>query len=169
MSRDTYNRFKDEFIILDNLCRDIYTDTPSGELGVTQYIKDMKCNKLKGEQLVPGWCEDYEQLLHLRSKRNADGHEIGVDRDNLFSEEDVLWIMSFHRRIINGNDPLSKLFEVQKKGIQQQKQFPKNVIVENQGKENREKKSDGIFNFFMGIGIVSFITIIICLLIIFNK
>lgn len=94
--------FFEQFKRLDNLCCNVL-GCKSG--GVTQYIDSMTCN-WAGQQLVPGWVQDYKSLIHVRWVRNKLAHE-SVKRQ-LSKREDLEFLEDFCRRIQQGSDPLAK-------------------------------------------------------------
>lgn len=94
--------FFEQFKKLDNQCCHMF-GCKSG--GVTQYIDSMTCN-WAGQQLVPGWVQDYKSLKHVRWLRNKLAHEF-VDYQ-LSEVEDLEFLEDFHHRVQRGCDPLSK-------------------------------------------------------------
>ena len=99
---DLENKFFEEFIRLEKLCNEIY-DTKNG---VSSYIEDMEENAAAGRG-INGWQEDYKALKHVRYVRNQIAHEL--DEAYTAEKSDVDYVKSFYRRIMNEDDPLSRL------------------------------------------------------------
>lgn len=92
------NEFYEEFKKLDKLLSEAY-----GELhGVTAYINDMK-------ELGVVDVEDYNKLKKLRHIRNNLAHEVGYGDIDRVTKEDILYIKNFHKRFLEGKDPLSQV------------------------------------------------------------
>ena len=108
MSRLNYE-FLDEYKRLDNICRDIYGETPDKKLGVTLYIEDMDAKANLGAYKVPGWANDYNRLKSIRNMRNELVHSRNSITVNLCSVEDIEFIRSFIVRMFNQTDPIAML------------------------------------------------------------
>lgn len=102
-------RFFEEFKFLDNLCRDIYGKSTDNKLGVTLYLEDMDKNPYKGPTKVPNWTSDYDKLKRARNIRNEIAHSNNSDTYDLVSQEDIDFVRSFRKRIIDQTDPISLL------------------------------------------------------------
>jgi hypothetical protein len=101
--------FFEEFKRLDKLCGDLYQQPR----GVTLYIDEMQSTYEKGCQKIPGWYSDLKQLKHLRHIRNYLAHEEDAFSEDLCEQEDIDWVRSFYRRILNQTDPLALLYKQQ--------------------------------------------------------
>ena len=95
----------EQFSQLEKLCNDIYGD----KHGVTLYIDEMKRKNVAGARYVSGWRSDLEALLDARHKRNRLSHgEVSFDTPYA-SEDDILFLASFRRRVLKQTDPLAML------------------------------------------------------------
>lgn len=101
--------FFDEFKALDNLCRDIYGKTDDNKLGVTLYLLDMEKKASQGAFKVQEWLFDYDRLKDVRNKRNELAHSPYSFSKSFISQKDIDFVISFRKRILNQNDPLSLL------------------------------------------------------------
>lgn len=95
---------------LDELCKQIL----SSDRGVSQYIDEMD-NERQGYRIA-GWKDDYKTLKHLRWIRNRLVHEANSFKDNIVRPEDIQWLHTFYRRIMEHTDPFS-LLQQSKNGI----------------------------------------------------
>lgn len=95
-------RLFDEYKRVDNICRDIF----SSQSGVTQYITEMEQRASYGRSVIPSWNDDYYTLKRVRWLRNKIAHDSGETECN---ENDAAWLENFHRRLLNGQDPLALL------------------------------------------------------------
>lgn len=92
---DAYKRF-------ENLCGDLFA-CPHG---VSEYIRQMEQTPPRKSARIGGWDADCRALKHLRRLRNRIVHDPDADS---CTDEDILQLMSFHERILNGTDPLAEL------------------------------------------------------------
>lgn len=113
--------FLEAYKELDELCKQVL----SSDRGVSVYIDEMS-HESRGYR-IPGWERDYKKLKHLRWIRNRLVHENGSFEQNLVSVEDIEWLRTFYRRIIECADPFSLLNQsINLNGkISKPKQFPK--------------------------------------------
>ena len=95
--------FQEEYKRLDRLCKDYL----SSNEGVSEYIKQMESTSWNNRRYVRTWEDDYRQLKHVRWVRNQLAHEVGTLDSGFCTEEDLIWVKTFHDRIINGNDPFT--------------------------------------------------------------
>lgn len=102
--------FMDLYKSVDRFIRDAYS---SGE-GVSEYIRQMESNALRGRRYVNTWNTDYEDLKHLRWIRNQLSHEIGYDSD-ICEASDYKKLVNFKSRLYDASDPLSLLRTAEKK------------------------------------------------------
>ena len=95
----------EQFSQLEKLCNDIYGD----KHGVTLYIDEMKRKNVAGARYVSGWRSDLEALIDARHKRNCLSHgEVSFDTPYA-SDDDILFLASFKRRVLKQTDPLALL------------------------------------------------------------
>lgn len=94
--------FIDAYKRLEKLCGEILND----DCRVSAYIDEM-LNTPQGSYLVSGWDEDLKQLKHYRWIRNQIVHDPDYNEENLCSDDDTQWLVSFYLRIINQKDPLA--------------------------------------------------------------
>lgn len=95
-------RLFEEFKQVDMICGDMF----SCQHGISQYISEMEQIFPDGRQRVSSWETDYRNLKHIRWLRNQIAHEISAENCSM---ADVEWLEQFHRRILNGQDPLAVL------------------------------------------------------------
>lgn len=95
--------FLDEYKRLDELCKQVL----DSDKGVTEYISEME--KDDSRKTVPMWNDDYKMLKRVRWVRNQLVHSPGSFDENLFAQEDILWIQNFRLRIMSCNDPFALL------------------------------------------------------------
>lgn len=94
------------FSQLEKLCNDIYGD----KHGVTLYIDEMRDENIAGTRYIQGWRDDLEALVDVRHKRNCLSHgEVSFD-EPYATEDDILFLSNFKRRILKQTDPLSMLY-----------------------------------------------------------
>lgn len=103
------NDFFDEFRYLEEICLQIYGRSPDGKLGVTQYMDDMKANEAIGSITVPDWKFQYKRLRECRNKRNNLSHPNSSYNVEPCSEDDIEFVISFKKSILNRTDPLALL------------------------------------------------------------
>ncbi len=101
--------FFDEFKALDSICRDIYGESVDKKLGVTLYLEDMDRNAYRGALKVSSWMSDYNKLKNARNIRNELAHSRNSMAIDICSQEDVDFVSSFRKRILNQTDPLAMM------------------------------------------------------------
>ncbi len=94
--------FIDEYKHLEKLCGEIF----DCQHGITQYITEMENTPSSLSRRVPGWYGDLDELKRLRHIRNALVHDTSEIE---YDEDDVGLLKDFYERIMNQQDPLSKL------------------------------------------------------------
>lgn len=87
---------------LDNLCKDLLNT----DRGISTYISIME-DKSSAAYFIQNWSDDYKALKHYRWVRNQLAHEDNVYEEDLCTEADIQWIIRFHKRILNHQDPLA--------------------------------------------------------------
>ena len=101
--------FFDEYKSLDHICRDIYRNPADQRLGVTLYLEDMDRNAFQGSNQIPGWTSDYHRLKRVRNLRNELSHSPNFFPEDICTQEDIDFILSFKTRIFNQTDPIAML------------------------------------------------------------
>lgn len=91
----------EEYKRLDLLLKDKF----SSETGVSEYISRMD-NEVRAFHIVDGWERDYRQLKHIRHVRNKIMHD---EEDSFCKESDIDYADEFYDRILDRDDPLSRL------------------------------------------------------------
>lgn len=118
MNTNNILEFLENYKKLDELCRQIL----SSDRGVSEYIDEMS-HENQGYRIT-GWEKDYKKLKKMRWIRNRLVHETDSFEDNLFSVEDIEWLHTFYRRIMECTDPFSLLHQsenISKKTVKQEK------------------------------------------------
>ena len=101
--------FFDEYKALDNLCRDIYGETIDNKLGVTLYLEHMDKIAHIGASKISGWVTDYNNLKSARNLRNDLAHSRNSIMIDICTQEDIEFVRSFRKRILNQTDPIAVL------------------------------------------------------------
>lgn len=97
--------FLEEYKRLDKLCREMY----KSDIGITNYINDMKYAALFESRRIPNWNSDLSNLIRLRHIRNQLTHEIGTLDISMCTQNDVDWLVDFRGRILQASDPIAML------------------------------------------------------------
>ena len=95
--------FFEEFKKLEKLCGEMY----GSHNGVTNYIDDMKDVPYSNYLDIPNWEDDLSQLKKMRHIRNNLAHEEGAFAKKVCTKNDIRWIQTFIKRIMNQSDPLA--------------------------------------------------------------
>lgn len=95
--------FFEEFKKLEKLCGEMYGSHNS----VTNYIDDMKDVPYSNYRDIPNWEDDLSQLKKMRHIRNNLAHEEGAFAKKVCTKNDIRWIQTFIKRIMNQSDPLA--------------------------------------------------------------
>lgn len=133
-------QFLEEYKYLDKLCKEVF----DSDKGVTSYIDYMRATPYENRQKILGWDNDLKRLVSLRHARNKLAHEVGTLDTALVTREDVDWIEEFYERIMNSDDPISKLTRTRKAKISSKKQDSDQDAKKNVG-------CIGAIIFFIGI------------------
>ncbi len=112
--------FFDEYKALDRLCKDIL----ESENGVTEYIERMEREE-RGRMIVADWDRDYKRLKSMRYLRNKIAHEDGIKEEDICSPSDTSWVMQFQDRIMAEEDPLTVLYNFDRREEESLKKPPK--------------------------------------------
>jgi len=149
------SQFLDAFIHLEKICGEMYESNH----GISMYIEDMENTTQSIQNRIPEWVATYKKLKSIRWKRNQFVHEGNIE----FDDTDVAWLRNFYRQIINGKDPLSKKYRMQRVANY-------NVIVDitdntdlYESKVESDKKNETpiLGAFLTGIAIVVVIVLVI--------
>lgn len=89
---------------LEQLCNQLYDDYH----GVTCYIQHMEELENEGSLYVDDWDDCYQQLIHVRHKRNKLSHGEVSFNSPYAEKEDVLFVREFRDSILNTTDPISR-------------------------------------------------------------
>lgn len=103
MNKNNILEFLEKYKELDQLCRQIL----SSDRGISEYIDEMS-RESQGNRIA-GWDRDYKKLKRLRWIRNRLVHEPDSFEDNLVNAEDIEWLHTFYKRIMECKDPFSLL------------------------------------------------------------
>lgn len=95
--------FFEEFKKLEKLCGEMY----GSHNVVTNYIDDMKDVPYSNYRDIPNWEDDLSQLKKMRHIRNNLAHEEGAFAKKVCTKNDIRWIQTFIKRIMNQSDPLA--------------------------------------------------------------
>lgn len=131
--------FQEEYKRLDALCRECF----KSKEGVSEYIRQMENVPWNDRRFVPSWESDYKTLKHMRWLRNRLAHEVGSLNSQVCTQDDVAWIMAFHRKILEVCDPLAVVSKEQKQRSlnRQADSRPPMEATGNSNSQRREKKS----------------------------
>ena len=147
------SEFLNEYKQLEKLCNDIYNQNS----GISAYIEDMKNTPQRYSKCIPGWDADFYRLNQVRHIRNAMVHDTSVDVND-YSPEMLKFVVSFHQRILNCQDPLALCRKLQA----DKKLISKNSKIESE--KTQHKTSDAgrhdyksLEKVFVGLLIVSVI------------
>ena len=99
---ETERELVEEYKRLDLLLKDMY----HSDTGVSEYISRMELTS--GAYVVPGWEQDLKRLKHVRHIRNKIMHD---EDDSLCSESDIDFVLDFYDRLMDQDDPLTRLHE----------------------------------------------------------
>lgn len=117
MPNNTNIIFLESYKKIEKFCNEIYNE----KNGVTCYIEEMK-SKNVGVAQDYYWEDDLDRLKKYRHIRNKMVHEVdGFDYENC-SQEDIGWLNDFYKKLMTGEDPLSRYRKIS----QQRQQGKKN-------------------------------------------
>lgn len=123
--------FLHEYILLDNLCKDVMGVMQNG---VSAYLDEMDENQ-EYAYIVRDWDEDYENLKQYRHLRNRLTHENNALYEEWCTDEDIEWVKNFRNKILQSKDPLTRLYKHKRQISERRKQ---ELLQEE---ENTESKS----------------------------
>ena len=113
---DLNQDFLNEYIRLEKLCKDIYKDLPKEELrGVWNYTQDMKNTPVHLRGNAQKWDYHFNELERLRLAKNNWSHEVDGTKDIPFTQNDIEYLRSFRKSILNQTDPISQAHKATKK------------------------------------------------------
>lgn len=96
-------KFFEEFKKLDKICREIY----NSDIGVTNYINDMKFILSDGHVHIKNFESDLNDLIHLRHIRNHLAHSEGGFNEEICTPNDIELTKKFYYRILTADDPIA--------------------------------------------------------------
>ena len=115
----------EEYKRLDLLLKDRFNT----ETGVSEYISRMD-KEAGASSIFSDWDRDYRKLKHIRHVRNKIMHD---ENDSFCEESDIDFADEFYYRVVDQNDPLSRLYRRREK--------PKSYSYEH------KKETEEIFDF----------------------
>lgn len=133
--------FFEEYKSLDKLCKEIYGD----DIGVTNYINDMKTASYIEYVGINNWKNDLDQLIRMRHIRNNLAHTEGTLGEQICTQMDIDWIKDFHRRIMKQTDPLAVLNLKNKSSNKMQIPNKGSIYVSNSVPDINECKNTNIW------------------------
>lgn len=133
--RDLNIDFMDLYKSVDRFIRDAYSTTE----GVSEYIRQMEQNDLKGRRYVATWGADYDKLKRLRWIRNQLSHEVGYDSD-ICEDADYDWLETFSRRLYSANDPLSAMKKAENAERQRRAEEQRRIQAQKRAEEERRRQ-----------------------------
>ncbi len=108
--------FFNEYLKLDNLCKQLYCKLSKDEIkGITNYIDDMKKTPPQISNTIQNWNDTLHKLIHMRHIRNHLAHDPDAFNEPICNQDDVAFIISFHKSILLRTDPLAQVRAVAKK------------------------------------------------------
>ncbi len=108
--RDLNIDFMDLYKRADRFIKDAYSSSE----GVSEYIRLMEADFIKGSSKIQGWKRDYDNLKHIRWIRNQLAHEVSYDNE-ICSVNEYEWLEEFYERLLSTEDPLAALKRIEKK------------------------------------------------------
>lgn len=108
--RDLNIDFMDLYKRADRFIKDAYSSSE----GVSEYIRLMEADFIKGSSKIQGWKRDYDNLKHIRWIRNQLAHEVSYDSE-ICSVNEYEWLEEFYERLLSTEDPLTALKRIEKK------------------------------------------------------
>lgn len=156
------NKFLEAYIHLEKLCSEMYGE----EHGITRYIEDMETGNSRVQSQIPAWTATYKKLKELRWKRNQYVHDGIVAYDEL----DIAWLRQFYQLIMEGKDPLSSRYKLQKPVVHIEKEVEYTCVVNHQSKHKDDEKnenSDNLLSLLLAVGLAILILWVIGFVVIF--
>ncbi len=108
--RDLNIDFMDLYKRTDRFIKDAYSSSE----GVSEYIRLMDTDFIRGSTNIRGWKSDYNNLKHIRWIRNQLAHEVSYNSD-ICSVIDYEWLEEFYKRLFSSDDPLATLRKIDMK------------------------------------------------------
>lgn len=102
--------FFEEFKKLDKVCKEIY----NSDVGVTNYIKDMQSVPRNKYLFIKNFELNLKYLIRFRHIRNHLAHSEGGFDEKVCTEEDIVLIKNFHKRILTCSDPIALVLKNEK-------------------------------------------------------
>lgn len=104
------NQFFETYKKLDRLIKDCLA-CESNVSGITAYIELMKAANPALSKRIPEWEYVLLSLKKYRHIRNQMAHESTHDP---YCTQDIMWLESFHQRVLHCVDPLAKYYRLQR-------------------------------------------------------
>lgn len=162
--RDLNIDFMDLYKRADRFIKDAYSSSE----GVSEYIRLMEDDFIKGSSNIQGWKRDFDNLKHIRWIRNQLAHEVSYDSE-ICSVNEYEWLEEFYERLFSAEDPLAVLRKIEMKAASERVgkrqpdnnsyQTPREVYTPPQG--SRSNKPDGCLIAFVMIPIIIAIMIFV--------
>lgn len=131
MNNNDILEFLEKYKKLDQLCR----QSLSSDRGISEYIDEMSRER-RGYRIA-GWGKDYKKLKRVRWIRNRLVHDTDSFEDNLVTAEDIEWLHTFYRRIMECKDPFSLLRQADRPSIKKVHSYP-NKDITNEVRTNKD-------------------------------
>ena len=152
--------FFEEYKRLDGLCSDMY----SSPNGISAYIEQMESEYVKGSYRVPRWDADYDMLKRVRWTRNKIAHD--SNGYQISTPADLDFLKTFHKRILEINDPLALLQKGNKEHDQTMKEKQTEQVPDAEMYMHTEtpykRKSQGWIGYFLLAAVLAAV-VLVCL------
>lgn len=153
--------FFEEYKQLEKLCRDMYPDK-----GVTGYIDNMMGTCWRDYHNIKNWESDLTQLKRMRKLRNQLAHTEGAFTEDICTQADIQFVQNFHKRIIDGTDPLAMKQQYWEKYHSIQNDvFDDSIFKENRSYHSTSQKEHIIWIIIIGLVVIVFGIFIIWIMI----
>jgi hypothetical protein len=103
---DLNYQFFEEFTKLDKICVSVYQADGTG--GYLEQMRGVSCVYAED---IPNWVAELERLHRYRTVYQALAQSPEALRESLCNQEDIEWVRSFGRRIMERQDPLALLHQ----------------------------------------------------------
>ena len=136
--RDLNIDFMDLYKRADRFIKDAYSSSE----GVSEYIRLMEADFIKGSSKIQGWKRDYDNLKHIRWIRNQLAHDVSFDSE-ICSVNEYEWLEEFYERLFSSEDPLAALKKIEKKAASERlgKRQPDNNSYQTPREMDADKNS----------------------------
>lgn len=136
--RDLNIDFMDLYKRADRFIKEAYSSSE----GVSEYIRLMEADFIKGSSNIQGWKRDYDNLKHIRWIRNQLAHEVSYDSE-ICSVNEYEWLEEFYERLFSTEDPLAELRKIEMKAASERvgKRQPDNNSYQTPREVDADKNS----------------------------